>query len=95
MSNQRDPITLDFPLKRGEKEITKVTLRKPNSGALRGLKVSALLDLDILSIQTLLPRISDPLLTKAEVEQLDPADITQLGTEIASFFVPKAMRASE
>lgn len=85
-------ITLDTPLKRGETEITEVTLRKPASGELRGLEIHDLLRMDVTANIKLLPRITTPTLTEAEVAALDPADLTQLASEVTGFLLPKAAR---
>jgi hypothetical protein len=86
-------VTLDFPLQRGTQTIDTVTLRKPNSGALRGTSLSALVNLDVDALTKVLPRISEPVLTEADVARLDPADLVQLGGVFAGFLMPTAMHA--
>jgi hypothetical protein len=83
-------ITLDTPIKRGETQISTVTLRRPAAGELRGLKVADLLQMDVDANIRLLPRISDPTLTEAEAAGLDPADLTQIAAAVAGFFLPKS-----
>tara|TARA_R110002167_G_scaffold98718_11_gene259435 strand:+ start:8550 stop:8909 length:360 start_codon:yes stop_codon:yes gene_type:complete len=83
-------VALDTPIKRGGQAITRVTLRKPNAGELRGLSLTEILQLDVSSLQRLLPRISDPVLTEHDVAQLDPADLVQLGGVAVGFLLPKA-----
>lgn len=85
-------ITLDTPLKRGETEITEITLRKPAAGELRGLSLSALLNLDAGAVMQLLPRISTPLLTPDEAQRLDVPDLVACGLEIAAFLLPKRLQ---
>lgn len=87
------PITLDVPIKRGETEITTVNLLKPTSGSLRGVSISACMQMEVDAIINVVPRISDPKLTPQEAAALDLADLTQMGVAIASFFVPKAALA--
>lgn len=87
-------VTLDFPIKRGDTEITVIELRKPNAGALRGTSLQALVNLDVNALATVLPRITTPTLTEHEVNQLDPADLVQLGSEFAVFLAPKAALAA-
>ena len=87
-------ITLDVPLKRGDQEITAVSVRRPAAGELRGLKLADVLQMDVSSLQVLLPRITSPALTAHDVAQMDPADLVQLATETAGFFMTKADRAS-
>lgn len=85
-------IILDCPIQRGETEIKEVTLRKPLAGQLRGIKLTELLNLDVGSVQQVLPRISTPSLQPHEIAQLDPADLAELGVKVAAFFVRKSSR---
>lgn len=85
-------ITLDTPIQRGTEVITEVTLRKPVAGELRGVHLTELLQMDVVSLQTVLPRITTPTLTKVDVAQMDPADLVQLGTEVAGFLLPKGAK---
>lgn len=89
---QPNTVPLDFPVTRGTETIKSVTLRKPNAGALRGIKLTELLQMDVGSLQLLLPRVTTPTLLRHEVEGLDPADLTALGTELVSFFVRRSIR---
>ena len=84
-------VTLDAPIKRGEKEITEITLIKPNSGALRGTSLRGLLDCNTDDLIKVLPRITDPALTDAEVNRLDPADLMQAAAKVAGFLLPKRL----
>lgn len=85
-------ITLDTPIARGDTQITVITLRKPNVGALRGVSLSDLLQLDVTALTTVLPRITEPTLTAHDVSQMDPADLVQLGGEVAGFLLPMAAK---
>ena len=85
-------VTLDTPIKRGDQTITRVQVRKPNAGALRGLSLVEVLQMNVTALQTLLPRVTEPPLLKNEVATIDPADLVALGTEVVSFLVPKAQR---
>ncbi|MDO8931503.1 MAG: phage tail assembly protein [Rhodocyclaceae bacterium] len=86
-----DPIKLEIPIKRGETEITEVTLRRPKSGELRGVSLIELLQMNVDAVSKVLPRISDPSLTPFEVSELDPADLVKMGAEVSSFLVPKVV----
>lgn len=87
-------ITLDTPLPRGDGFITQVQLRKPRAGELRGVALSALLQMDVASLQIVLPRITTPTLHAPDVAALDPADLMQLATEVSGFLLPKAAMAA-
>lgn len=91
---QSPPIPLDVPIQRGEQVIESVQLRKPDAGSLRGIKLTDLLQMDVGSLTTLLPRITTPTLTAADVAKLDPADLVAVGQEVLTFFLSKATRES-
>ncbi|TKJ09461.1 phage tail assembly protein [Halomonas sp. 15WGF] len=88
-----DPIELDEPIKRGEQTISEITLRKPQSGELRGVSLTDVLQMQTDALITLIPRLSTPSLTAIEVRQMDPADLVQCGGELVNFLLPK--RAKE
>lgn len=85
-------ITLEEPIQRGTTTITDVTVRKPKSGELRGTQLVNLLHMDVAALEIVLPRITQPTLTKAEVANLDPADLTQFGVEVSGFLLTRANR---
>lgn len=87
-------VTLDCPIPRGDTELHTIHLRKPMAGELRGIKLTELLALDVGAVQLLLPRITTPTMTAHEVANLDPADLTELATKVAGFFVRKSARAA-
>jgi hypothetical protein len=71
---------------------TEIQVRKPGSGELRGLTLMALSQLDYASLETLAPRITTPVLHKAHVAAMDPADLMQLGGEVMDFLLPTAAK---
>lgn len=83
-------VELDTPIKRGESEITIITLRKPASGELRGLHLAEVLQMDVASLIKLIPRISE--LNEFEVGRLDPADLFAIGTKVSGFLLQKRMK---
>jgi len=84
-------VELDTPILRGKTEITSVTVRKPQSGALRGTRLQALLDMDVNALITVLPRITTPALTTAEINEMDPADLVSLSVEVITFLLKKSV----
>ena len=83
-------IQLDTPIKRGKTEITEIVLRKPQSGALRGTRLQAIMDMDVNAMMTVIPRISAPTLTPQEMADLDPADLAAMSIEVVLFLLPKS-----
>lgn len=86
--------TLDHPVKSGDQVVipagTRINVRKPDSGELRGLKLLDLHNLDVASLEVLAPRITTPAIHKGY--RLDPADMMQFGGEVLDFLLPKAAR---
>ncbi len=88
-----DPITLDTPIVRGEQSIDAITLRKPRSGELRGLNLKSLCTADVSAVLNLLPRISEPPITQAEADQLEPIDLAACTGVVIDFFMTSEDRA--
>jgi len=84
--NTPSTITLDDPIQRGTQRIEALSLRKPTAGELRGISLVDLAQLDVSALHKVLPRITQPTLTEADVSQLALSDLLALGTEIAGFF---------
>lgn len=83
-------IILDTPIDREKSSIAKLTLHKPQAGALRGVSVRSVLDMDVDTIVKVIPRIADPKITDAEAAKLDLPDLMQMGVALAGFFMPKS-----
>ncbi|AXF61977.1 phage tail assembly protein [Enterobacter hormaechei] len=86
-------VPLDTPIKRGKTEIAEIVLRKPQSGALRGTRLQAIMDMDVGAMMTIIPRISMPALTAQEMAEMDPADLTALSVEVVTFLLKKSVLA--
>jgi hypothetical protein len=50
--------------------------------------------MDVGALLTVLPRITQPSLTVPEVAAMDPADLLQIGVEVAGFLLTKAQQPS-
>ncbi|WLG55494.1 phage tail assembly protein [Pseudomonas extremorientalis] len=85
-------VTLDTPIRRGTTSIESITLRKPNSGELRGVSLVELLQMDVSSLIKVLPRISSPSVTAIEVAGMDPADLLALSSKISGFLLQKSAK---
>lgn len=88
-----ESVTLDAPIVRGEQTITEVTLRKPMAGELRGVSLIDLMNMDVLALRKVLPRITYPVIAEVEVSRMDPADLVQCGVAVSSFLLSKSARA--
>lgn len=85
-------VPLDTPIVRGEQTITSLTLRKPLAGELRGVRLSDLINMDVLALRTVLPRITTPSLADIEVGRMDPADLLQCGVAVSNFLLQKRLK---
>lgn len=88
-------IELDTPLQRGTQTVEKITLRKPLAGALRGTALADVLNMDVNALIRVLPRITEPALSEAEIRNMDPADLVQLGGAVSSFLLAKKFKATD
>lgn len=80
-------VTLSKPVKIDGEEVTKITLRKPMAGELRGLKLTDVLQMDVNAIIGLVPRISMPPLMDDQVaNEIELEDFTDICTKVALFF---------
>ncbi|APQ13408.1 phage tail assembly protein [Pseudomonas oryzihabitans] len=93
-TTQDNLVVLDQPVQRGETRIEEISLRKPTAGELRGVSLSELLNLNVDAIVRIVPRISQPSLSEAEVRALDPADLVDLGGKIVGFLLKKSDKAA-
>lgn len=82
-------VTLEAGIQRGEQRITTVQVRKPRAGELRGLSLAELLNMNVDAISAVLPRVTQPMLHKHDVAQLEPADLVGLGVAVVGFLLPK------
>lgn len=87
-----ESVELDTPIIRGEQTIATIELRKPKAGELRGISLADLATLDVNALRLVLPRITVPSLTQAEVDTMEICDITAMGAKVATFLLKKADR---
>lgn len=85
-------VFLEQPLTRGEQTIAQIDLRKPAAGELRGVALVNLLQMDVDALVRVLPRISTPTLTEADVARMDLADLMQAGSVVSNFLLPASAR---
>lgn len=83
-------ITLDTPITRGDQTITTVTLIKPKTRGFTGVALNDVLHMSVDALTHILPRMTDPILTKADIARMDITDTLQLGAAVVSFLLPKA-----
>ena len=85
-------VTLDTPNRRGKTTLDTLTLRKPQSGELRGVQLIELLNMDVATLIKILPRITLPGITAPEAAGMDPADLLACGSKISAFLLQKSVK---
>lgn len=83
----KSPVTL-----KNGKVITEVTITDSmrQTGTLRGLKMWDVATGDVNSMITLLPRVTQPRLSEAEISEMPVECFSQLVNEVANFLAPSA-----
>ena len=82
-------VTLSQPVTIDGETVTTITLRKPGTGELRGLKLTEILQMDVSTMIRFLPRITTPPLSEAQVSALPPEDFTDMAGKTVLFFARK------
>ncbi|MCA8865597.1 MULTISPECIES: phage tail assembly protein [unclassified Halomonas] len=88
-------VPLETPLQRGKTTVKEITVRKPMSGGMRGVSLVDIMNFEVTALHKVLPRITTPPLTEAEVKTLDIVDLIQLGTALNGFLIPKKFKETE
>lgn len=83
-------VTLANPIVRGEQTIEEVTINKPTVATLKGLQLLNVMQLEVNALCTLLPRVTQPMLSKADLDKMDVEDFTALTVELLGFFTTQA-----
>ncbi|WP_249962227.1 phage tail assembly protein [Histophilus somni] len=84
-------ITLSKPLVMGEKTIDTLEVREPNAGDCRGINLMDLFNkLDTGAYMQLLPRITTPSLTAAQVASLSLMDMAKFVEAVSKTFNQEA-----
>lgn len=85
-------IILSKPIKRGDQEITTITINDniKQAGSLRGLRLVDVLNFDFDAVSTLLTRVTTPSLTTSDVGTMATGDFTAICEEITPFLTKPA-----
>lgn len=83
-------VTLAQPIVRGEEKITYVEIGEAikQSGSLRGLSLSDVLNMKTDTLVTLFTRVTSPRLKENEIKTMATADFIALSQAIVPFLVP-------
>lgn len=93
MEQKQVVVELENPIIRDGKQITKVTVRMPMAGDLRGTSLQQLMSGGTAEIQTVLRRVTSPMLTESDFAEMPGADFIELSTEVMGFLTPRRYKA--
>lgn len=74
--------------------IASLRLRRPDSGALRGLSLARVGQMHARTLATMLPRISTTPITEAHTHEIDPADWMRIADQVGDFLLPRRLRTA-
>ncbi|MDE8034635.1 phage tail assembly protein [Actinobacillus equuli subsp. haemolyticus] len=75
-------VTLKDGIKRGDKTISEINVRKPLVPQLKGLKMLDVYQADVNAISILLPRVTHPKLTKTDFDTMSVEDFGELASTV-------------
>lgn len=81
-------ITLECPVTRGDEVIKSITMTKPNAGTLRGVSLADVASSDVNALIKVLPRMTYPSLTEAEIIRLELPDMMTIAAKVIGFLAP-------
>lgn len=81
-------ITLEAPIKRGDEVIKTITLTRPTAGTLRGVSLADVASSDVNALIKVLPRMTYPPLTEAEITRLELPDMMTIAAKVIGFLAP-------
>ncbi|GKX44583.1 phage tail assembly protein [Pectobacterium odoriferum] len=90
MNEHDNNVTLETPIKRGDTLIETITLIKPTTGTLRGVSLAAVANSDVDAMIKVLPRMTVPALTEAEITRLELPDMIAIAGKVIGFLTPKS-----
>jgi hypothetical protein len=98
MQSQAQSITIEHELNVsltfGGNDIKALTIRRPTSGDLRGVKLIDVLQMDVEAHAALLPRICNEIVDTQFVYKLDISDLMSVMSKTVNFFQPSQGESS-
>lgn len=86
-------IYLDKPLDRHGTKYTNVVVKKPIGSDCQGASLTALNQADVSALAMVLPRVTEPALSKHEVLAMGIDDLGELAGAVIGFLLTKAVKA--
>lgn len=86
-------VDLDNELLLGGLKVTRLMLRKPMGGDLRGVKMNDVYNADVVAIATVVSRISEPAVSAQRFMELPGEDIGSIAGEVVNFLLTRRQKA--
>ena len=86
-------VFLDQPLDRHGTKYKSIIVKKPLGTDCMGTSLTALNAADVAALQMVLPRVTEPMLSKQEVGRMGIDDLGEFGGAIIGFLLTKAVKA--
>ena len=78
-------VKLSSPILRGEQTFDEIAVNKPNVLALKGLTMLDVMQMNTDAMMQLLPRVTAPMLNKADFATMEVADFIELAATAVGF----------
>lgn len=86
-------VPLEKPLQRADNKYHSVIVKKPHGSDYQGTSLSAVAQGDYNALTTVIPRITDPVVHKQDLQRMPSDDLAMISGEVIAFFYTKAQRA--
>lgn len=86
MERRFESVKLSRPIEVDGAKVSKVRLREPMAGELRGINLLEVFQMNIDAMTVLIPRISEPHLSGEAIAALPASDLAELVARVALFF---------
>ncbi len=86
-------VDLEKPIMRDGKPVSRITLRRPNGGELRGTDLVSLYRMDTFAVSKVVPRISSPMIASAEYLAMPAQDVAAIANKVSDFLLTKQQKA--
>ncbi|MDO9607211.1 MAG: phage tail assembly protein [Brevundimonas sp.] len=87
-------VPLKKPLQRADNKYSSVVLTEPHGSDYQGTSLSFVAQGDYNALITVIPRISDPVIHKQDLQAMKASDLAAISGEVIAFFYTDAQRAA-
>lgn len=85
-------VPLEKPIQRADNKYTSVIVKKPHGSDYQGTSLSAVHQADYNALCVVIPRITDPVIHKQDLQRMPSDDLAMISGEVVAFLYTKAQR---